>query len=203
MSENHLPTAFPTRQAAAIPGRSRRGAVTGKLKTALDLMVWDNLKRKDAATQAGLADASLRFAFRKPHVMAYYRTELTALRENLRAKNIHRLDGIADDSTNDMARVGAIKTLEAIGPGRAAQRANGQYPDARRSDRDHGARARGEVCRHAGDQHRPDTGAAAGARPLTQVRPQHKAGSHVGGVTYLEQCEQAVLSAMRSLAQGI
>jgi hypothetical protein len=33
MSENPLPTAFPTRQAAAIPGRSRRGAVTGKLKT--------------------------------------------------------------------------------------------------------------------------------------------------------------------------
>jgi hypothetical protein len=27
-----------TRQAAAIEGRSRRGAVTGKLKTALDLM---------------------------------------------------------------------------------------------------------------------------------------------------------------------
>jgi hypothetical protein len=109
-----LPTAFPTRQAAAIPGRSRRGAVTGKLKTALDLMVWENLKRKDAAAQAGLADPSLRFAFRKPHVMAYYRAELAALRENLRARNIHRLDGIADDSKNDMARVASIKALEAI-----------------------------------------------------------------------------------------
>jgi hypothetical protein len=114
MSENHLPTAFPTRQAAAIPGRSRRGAVTGKLKTALDLMVWENLKRKDAAAKAGLTDPSLRFAFRKPHVMAYYRAELAALRENLRARNIHRLDGIADDSKNDMARVGAIKALELI-----------------------------------------------------------------------------------------
>ena len=109
-----LPTAFPTRQAAAIAGRSRRGAVTGKLKTALDLMVWENLKRKDAAAKAGLADASLRFAFRKPHVMAYYRAELAALRENLRARNIHRLDGIADDSKNDMARVASIKALEQI-----------------------------------------------------------------------------------------
>lgn len=105
---------FPTRQAAAIEGRSRRGAVTGKLKAALDLMVWDNLKRKDAAEQAGLADASLRFAFRKPHVMAYYRAELAALRENIRARNIHRLDGIADDSKNDMARVAALKALETI-----------------------------------------------------------------------------------------
>ena len=118
MSENSLPTALPTplptRQALAIEGRSRRGAVTGKLKTALDLMVWDNLKRKDAAEKAGLADSSLRFAFRKPHVMAYYHAELKALRDNLRARNVHRLDGIADDSKNDMARGAAVKALELI-----------------------------------------------------------------------------------------
>jgi hypothetical protein len=108
-----LPT-VPTRQATAIEGRSRRGAVTGKLKTALDLMVWENLTRKDAAEKAGLADASLRFAFRKPHVMAHYHAELAALRNNLRAKNVHRLDTIADKSANDMAKVAAIKTMEAI-----------------------------------------------------------------------------------------
>jgi hypothetical protein len=114
MSENTLLTTFPTRQAAAIEGRSRRGAVTGKLKAALDLMVWDNLKRKDAAEKAGLADSSLRFAFRKPHVMAYYHAALKALRDNLRASNVHRLDGIADESKNDMARVAAVKALEQI-----------------------------------------------------------------------------------------
>jgi hypothetical protein len=114
MPDNLLPTALPTRQAAAIPGRSRRGTVTGKLKIALDLMVWDNLKRKDAAEKAGLADASLRFAFRKPHVMAYYHAELKALRDNLRAHNVHRLDTIADSSKNDMAKVAAIKTMEVI-----------------------------------------------------------------------------------------
>jgi hypothetical protein len=118
MTENSLPgmlpTAFPTRQAAAIEGRSRRGAVTGKLKTALDLMVWENLRRKDAAEKAGLADSSLRFAFRKPHVMAYYHAELAALRNNLRASNVHRLDKIADESRNDMAKVAAVKALELI-----------------------------------------------------------------------------------------
>jgi hypothetical protein len=108
-----LPT-VPTRQAAAIEGRSRRGAVTGKLKTALDLMVWDNVRRKEAAERAGLADASLRFAFRKPHVMAYYHAELAALRNNLRASNVHRLDAIASDSRNDMAKVASIKALEQI-----------------------------------------------------------------------------------------
>jgi hypothetical protein len=114
MSENPLPTALPTRQAAAIPGRSRRGAVTGKLRTALDLMVWEGLKRQEAAEKAGLADSSLRFALRKPHVLQHYRAECTSLRESVRARNVHRLDGIADTSKNDMARVASIKALEQI-----------------------------------------------------------------------------------------
>jgi hypothetical protein len=114
MSDNSLPTTLPTRQAAAIPGRSRRGAVTGKLKTALDLMVWHGERRADAAQKAGLADASLRCAMRKPHVMDHYHAELNALRLSLRARNLHRLDSIADISKNDMAKVGAIKVLEQI-----------------------------------------------------------------------------------------
>jgi len=69
-----LPTAFPTRQAAAIEGRSRRGAVTGKLRNALELMVWSGEKRADAAEKAGLADCSLRAALRKPHVLQHYTT---------------------------------------------------------------------------------------------------------------------------------
>jgi hypothetical protein len=114
MSDNLLPTAFPTRQAAAIPGRSARNKVTGKLKVALDLMVWSGEKRADAAAKAGLADASLRGALRKPHVLQHYNAEPAALRTSLRAKNIHRLDTIADNSKNDMAKVAAIKTMEVI-----------------------------------------------------------------------------------------
>jgi hypothetical protein len=114
MTEPMIPNVPATRQAAAIPGRSRRNAVTGKLKTALDLMVWDGLKRNDAAIAAGLAESSLRFALRKPHVLAYFRAETAALRENLRARNLHRLDAIADDSKNDMAKVASIKVLEQI-----------------------------------------------------------------------------------------
>jgi hypothetical protein len=114
MSENSFPTTLPTRQAAAIEGRSRRSAVTGKLKTALDLMVWSGERRADAAEKAGLADCSLRAALRKPHVLQHYNAELAALRTSLRAKNVHRLDGIADTSKNDMARVAAVKAMEAI-----------------------------------------------------------------------------------------
>lgn len=114
MSDDQIPAVPMTRQAAAIPGRSRRNAVTGKLRTALDAMVWEGFKRADAAAKAGLADSSLRFALRKPHVLAHYRAETDALRNSLRARNLHRLDKIADDSKNDMAKVASIKVLEQI-----------------------------------------------------------------------------------------
>jgi hypothetical protein len=113
MTDDQLPT-VPTRQAAAIPGRSRRGAVTGKLRVALEAMIWEGLPPKEAAAKAGMADSSLRFSLRKPHVLAFYNAELAALRTSLRARNVHRLDGIADDSKNDMARVAAVKALELI-----------------------------------------------------------------------------------------
>ena len=51
---DRLPTTLPTRQATAIEGRSRRGAVTGKLMTALDLMVWSGERRADAAERPAL-----------------------------------------------------------------------------------------------------------------------------------------------------
>jgi hypothetical protein len=114
MSENSLPTTLPTRQAAAIEGRSKRLAVTGKLKAALEAMIWEGLPRAEAAAKAGMVDSSLRFALRKPHVLAHYNGELAALRTSLRARNVHRLDGIASTSTNDMAKVAAIKTMEGL-----------------------------------------------------------------------------------------
>lgn len=88
--------------------------VTGKLKAALELMVWSSIRRAEAAREAGLADSSLRFALRKPHALAHYNGELAALRTSLRAWNVHRLDGIADNSGNDMVRVSALKALETI-----------------------------------------------------------------------------------------
>src|SRR6266436_9000636 len=111
---DQFPTSFPTRQAAAIEGRSKRLRVTGKLRTAIEAMIWEGLPRKEAAEKAGLADSSLRFALRKTHVLAHHNAELAALRTSLRARNVHRLDTIADTSGNDMARVASIKALELI-----------------------------------------------------------------------------------------
>jgi hypothetical protein len=45
MSENPLPTALPTRQAIEAKDRSARNRVTGKLKVAIEAMIWEGLPR--------------------------------------------------------------------------------------------------------------------------------------------------------------
>jgi hypothetical protein len=115
-----------TRQSVAIEGRSRKGMVTGKLKVAIELMVWSAARRAEAAEKAGLTDHSLRAALKKPHVLRFYQEELRVLRESLRAKNFHRLDTIAEESPNAMAKVAAIKTMEQLSDNEASNRGGGQ-----------------------------------------------------------------------------
>lgn len=102
-----------TRQALAVEGRSVPLKVTGKLKNALMLMVWDGQDRKTAADGAGLADHSLREALRKPHVKRFYLDQIDVLRTSQRAKNIHRAMQIRDKADN-MPAMHAIKFLEGI-----------------------------------------------------------------------------------------
>ena len=103
-----------TRQSQAIDGRSAPLKVTGKLRFAIEQMVWHGARRQDVAERAGLKGHSLRAALRKGHVMAHYHDELRVLRESTRAKNFHRLDDIAESSPNAMAKVAAIKVMEAV-----------------------------------------------------------------------------------------
>jgi hypothetical protein len=88
--------------------------VTGKLKTAIDAMVWAGARRPEAALLAGMTDHSLRAALKKPHVKQHYLAELGVLRESERARNIHALVDVRDTAENAMARVGAVKALEQL-----------------------------------------------------------------------------------------
>ena len=103
-----------TRQAIAAIGKSGKLVVSGKLKTALDLMVWHGKPRDEAASTAGIKDHSLRAALKKPHVKAFYAGELDALRTGERARNVHALVDVRDSSKNSMARVAAAKALEDV-----------------------------------------------------------------------------------------
>jgi hypothetical protein len=112
----------------AKPDRSAPMRVTGRLKRALDSMIWEGLTRDQAAEAAGLTRHALYCALRKPHVLMHFRGELGTLRESTRAKNFHRLDGIAETSGNDMARVAAIKTMEAISDEQTNNRGSSASP---------------------------------------------------------------------------
>lgn len=115
----------PTRQAVAVVDRSARGRVTGKLRRAIEAMVWDAARRPEAAASAGLTDHSLRSALKKPHVAAYYRAECEHRRNSGRARRIQRLEEIADQSVNLNAAVAAIKTAETLGEGSDVSGARG------------------------------------------------------------------------------
>lgn len=88
--------------------------VNGKNRAAIDAMVWQGLNRRDAAKTAGLTDHALYTALTKPHVKAYYLSQLDVLRTSERARNIHALVEVRDQLDNKMARVQAVKALEQI-----------------------------------------------------------------------------------------
>lgn len=87
--------------------------VTAKLRTAIDAMVWQGIHRDDAARSAGLTPNALYAALRKPHVKAHYLSECEILRTSGRARRIHRLEEIAEATSNLNASVQAIRTLDA------------------------------------------------------------------------------------------
>jgi hypothetical protein len=92
--------------------------VGGRLKQALDLMVWGDGERRyfpdnEAAAIAGMHVLAIRSALQKPHVLSYYKQQREVLRNRESAANIHRLCEIRD-ADNNMPAVNAIKALEQL-----------------------------------------------------------------------------------------
>jgi hypothetical protein len=102
--------------------RSEPLKVTGRLKHALELMVWSGLARDAAAKEAGLKPHSLYCAFRKSHVLAHYRNECEALRVSGRAKRLHRLDELAAQDENKNAAPASLLAASGTPPTRQGRR---------------------------------------------------------------------------------
>lgn len=108
-----------TKQSPNLPATASKSSPatlepTGKVRKAIELMVFEGHQRKDAALAAGIKDKSLYNALAKPHVKHFYNRLLEVLRTSARARNFHRLEEIREQSTNPMAAVNAIKTLESL-----------------------------------------------------------------------------------------
>lgn len=105
-----------TAQALAKPSQTdKQVRISAKVRTAVDAMVWQGLKRADAAELAGLKDNSLYVAFMKPEVKAYYLQQCDVLRTSGRARRIHRLEAMLEQSDNKAAVINAALALESIG----------------------------------------------------------------------------------------
>lgn len=91
-------------------------------------MVYEGLNRKQAAEKAGLKDHALYVALTKPHVKAYYMRQLDVLRTSERARNIHTLAEVRDQTSNQMARVQAVKALEHIDDDQQVNRGANSLP---------------------------------------------------------------------------
>lgn len=111
---------------ASKPGKQLK--ITRKVRDAIHAMVWDGLKRDEAAAKAGIKDNSLYVALRRPDVKAFYMRELDVLRTSERARNIHTLAEVRDQTSNQMARVQAVKALEQIDDSEAARPSANSLP---------------------------------------------------------------------------
>jgi hypothetical protein len=112
---------IPVSQAVAARDRSAPYKVSGKLLTALHAMVWSGCTRREAAERSGMSEHGLWSALKKAHVRSWYLAEIDVLRTSERARNIHALVDVRDTADNSMARVSAVKTLEAISNVEAAR----------------------------------------------------------------------------------
>ncbi|HWL06443.1 MAG TPA: hypothetical protein VNQ99_16170 [Xanthobacteraceae bacterium] len=92
--------------------RSLPGKVTGRLKQAIDLMVWQNLTDNEAAVKVRMTVQAIRYALKRPHVVRYLREQREVMHTRELARNSHTLVDIRDNSKNAMARVAAVRELE-------------------------------------------------------------------------------------------
>jgi hypothetical protein len=113
MTDKTLPTALPTRQAAAIEGRSKRLTVTGKLRVTIEAMIWGPcLEQNRCKGRYSRQQPAVRAAESTRHRFPQRRTgdaaDVTACGQRPPPQYV------AQKSPNHMASVAAIKTLESL-----------------------------------------------------------------------------------------
>jgi hypothetical protein len=108
-----------SRHLPAMAKPDRRKIITGKLKTALNLMVWGDennapLEWDAAARTANLSTRSMRRALERPNVQAYLHGQKQVFRAAIGCKTLSRLAQLRDQDDNKNAAVAAAKTLEQL-----------------------------------------------------------------------------------------
>ena len=105
---------MPTTETARVSSGGRKHRIQGKLKHALDYMIWEGLQWGEAADKAELTRQAMRVALERMPTRQYIKEQREVFRASISAKNFHRLAELRDQSANPMAALGAVKVLEQI-----------------------------------------------------------------------------------------
>jgi hypothetical protein len=98
------------------PARKREPAIPARVKAAIEYMLNTRSDLAEAATHAGLSTYELRRQLGKTHVLKYARAEKKAALEALCLTTPAALNEVLRGE-NEMAKVAAIKTAEALKEG--------------------------------------------------------------------------------------
>lgn len=104
---------YDRRTLQVMPERARKHEierVTGRLRQALDHMVWDKLTYQEAAAKAELHIRTMRIALSRPQVQAYLRSAKQELLHCFKLRALQRLSDIME-TDDQMPAVQAAKAL--------------------------------------------------------------------------------------------
>jgi hypothetical protein len=95
----------------------KRERITGRLRHALDLMIWGDQTGKplaydEAARAVNISTRSMRKSLERPTVRMYLQTQKQVLRACLSAKTLWRLEELGWQNENRNAAVAAIRCIE-------------------------------------------------------------------------------------------
>lgn len=108
------PSSSPAKEKTGKPPRKQ---IRGKLKAALDLMVFGDDEQPvydflAAARKVGFTVQAMRKALERPHIRAYLTEQKQVFRESASAQNIRRAIEIRDQDENRTASIQAIRYLD-------------------------------------------------------------------------------------------
>lgn len=100
--------------AAQIKKQKKEIVLTPANKLGVELMVYEGLKRPEAAEAVGLTDHALRTALTKPHVLAYLNECMEVLRTSGRPRALRKMIELVDDAKTERIQFEAAKYLDGM-----------------------------------------------------------------------------------------
>ncbi|MBB4066765.1 hypothetical protein [Gellertiella hungarica] len=94
----------------------KEAAISEKARTAVELMVFEGLKRSDAAKKAGMHEESLRRALTKPNTLAYMNECMEVLRTSVRPRALLKMESLLD-AKNESTQFKAAEYLDGMNRG--------------------------------------------------------------------------------------